>query len=398
MLHTVKCIGERHMLGGDGLVISADILKVQGELAEPFFGRASVVYIDPPAPGEPTGAFRRGAFRAEGQVLSFDECADLMKRAVSLAYSLLSENGTVFLHTDTQLGPACRAALDGTFGAEAFVNEIIWVYRTGGRSVNSFSKKHDTVYMYRKSPDAYFNIGAVGTPRGAKRRNHMKRGVGPDGRVYYSTRMRGREYRYYEDEPVYPSDVWTDIDPVDARDGERSGYREQRPEALLRRIILASAPEGSLAVGLFDGSGACAHAAAALGRSFISLDNSPAALAVTRNRLVRRALRLPLYEQLSPFEVRFASPQGEDAPDISPLFDVSENGGRLSLSLKPRAQGVYYAAVGSVEDGVFCPVDYLRLARAGDRAVLKPGECLHLVLSDFTQGFYVYGAGQTQQG
>lgn len=391
MLHTVNCTGERHLLGGDGRVVSADVRAPQTGLLEPFFGEASAVYIDPPVPGQPTAAFRKGAFSAAGETLSFDECADLVKRAVELAYSLLGENGTVFLHTDSALGPAARAALDAAFGAEAFVNEIIWVYRTGGRSINSFSKKHDTVYMYRKSPDAYFNIGAVGTPRGAKRRNHMKRGTDPDGRVYYSIRMRGREYRYYEDEPVYPSDVWTDIDAVDARDAERTGYREQRPEALLRRMILSTAPEGSLVVGLFDGSGACAHAAAALGRRFLSIDNSPAALAVTRSRLVRRALRLPLYEHLSPLEVVYASPQGADAPELEPFFTASENGGRLTLSVKPRSQGVYYAAVGSVEDGVFCPSDYLQLARAGDRAVLKPGECLHVVFPDFRQGFFVYG-------
>lgn len=390
MLHAVNCIGERHMLGGEGKLFLADIRgageSVPALCAEPV----SMVYIDPPMPGVPTGAYRRGGRKLAGEPLSYEGCMALVREAVALAYAILGDSGTVFLHADPSMGADCRAELDRVFGRDAFVNEVVWVYRTGGRSVNSFSKKHDSVYMYRKTPEAYFNIEAVGTPRGAKRRNHMKREVGPDGRVFYSIRMKGREYRYYEDDPVYPSDVWNDIDPVDTRDAERTGYLEQRPEALLRRMILASVPEGGAVCDLFCGSGTCAHAAASLGRRFISLDSSPAALAVARKRLISRALRLPLYEHTSPLEVVYASPMGaENAPELSDIFEESHSSGRLTLTMKPHTS-LYYAARGTVEGGVFIPSDYLLLMRPGDRVALTPGECLHIVDAELKQGFYEY--------
>ena len=47
--------------------------------------------------------------------------------------------------------------------------------------------------------------------------NHLKRSVDENGRSYRSVKVGGKEYRYYDDEPVYPSDVWTDISHIQQR-------------------------------------------------------------------------------------------------------------------------------------------------------------------------------------
>ena len=117
----------------------------------------------------------------------------------------------------------------------------------------------------------------------------MKRFVDESGRVCFSIRSGGKLYTYYEDSPVYPTDVWTDIDHLQQRDRERVGYATQKPEALLRRIVLASSRPGDLVMDLFSGSGTTAAVAAALGRRFVAADASPFALYTLRARLLRQS-------------------------------------------------------------------------------------------------------------
>ena len=100
----------------------------------------------------------------------------------------------------------------------------------------------------------------------------MKQGVDQDGRIFWSIRSGGKEYRYFEDSKVYPSDVWSDISHLHQRDPERRGYDTQKPEALLERIILASSRPGDLAADFFAGSGTTL-AVAKLGRNWIGIDN-----------------------------------------------------------------------------------------------------------------------------
>ncbi|MBQ7864880.1 MAG: site-specific DNA-methyltransferase, partial [Clostridia bacterium] len=81
-----------------------------------------------------------------------------------------------------------------------------------------------------RQPSAWAATSAV-------RRNHMRRQVDETGRTYRSIRSGGKEYRYYDDTPVYPGDVWTDISHLQQRDPERSGYATQKPLKLLDRLL-----------------------------------------------------------------------------------------------------------------------------------------------------------------
>lgn len=186
--------------------------------------------------------------------------------------------------------------LDEIFGKANFMNEIIWSYKSGGRSTRHYPRKHDTILFYRKSAKVFFNISAVGTPRGPERRNHMKRFIDEEGRICFTIRSGGKLYTYYEDTPIYPTDVWSDIEHLQQRDRERVGYGTQKPEALLRRILLASSRPGDLVMDLFSGSGTTAAAASKLGRRFVVVDASPFALYTLRARQLACGSILSLFE------------------------------------------------------------------------------------------------------
>ncbi|MBO4562640.1 MAG: site-specific DNA-methyltransferase, partial [Clostridia bacterium] len=360
MLKRITCSGELHLIGGDGTVWNADLRDIEDALLERYRGAARMIYIDPPFGTGGSFEFRRGKKQiAYTDQLPAQEYIALIREAARLSYELLAPDGTFFLHIDYRMSAKCRSVCDGIFGEDMLANEIIWAYKSGGRSKNTFSKKHDTILMYRKSEDAYFNIEAVGVPRGPERRNHMRRDVDENGRVFYSIRTNGREYRYYEDDLIYPSDVWDDIEHLHQRDPERTGFVTQKPEALLKRMILSCTEEGDTVIDLFGGSGTTAAAAAKLGRRYVTVDSGKVAAAVTRRRLIERCLKMRLYDAVSPMTVETEG-NADCEMDPSAYYDMEERDGILIMTLKKLSaeRAPYYAAVGTVKDGVFAASDY----------------------------------------
>ena len=115
---------------------------------------------------------------------SRDSFLKMLRNALTLSYQALKPEGSIFLHLDYRYSPYARLLMDEIFGENNFLNEIIWVYQSGGRAKRYFSRKHDTILFYRKSDKHYFNHGSCGKARGKVQRNHMKRRVDEDGRTF----------------------------------------------------------------------------------------------------------------------------------------------------------------------------------------------------------------------
>jgi SAM-dependent methyltransferase len=113
----------------------------------------------------------------------------------------------------------------------------------------------------------------------------MARGRDEQGRMFSRITSNGKEYRYYDDQPVYPGDVWTDISHLQQRDPERTGYATQKPLKLLERLLLPVTNPGDLVVDLCCGSGTTLEAAQMLECRYAGIDLNPEAIAVCQNRL-----------------------------------------------------------------------------------------------------------------
>ncbi|TMF16043.1 MAG: site-specific DNA-methyltransferase, partial [Chloroflexi bacterium] len=85
-----------------------------------------------------------------------------------------------------------------------------------------------------------------------------------------------------------PTDVWWNS-IVGTNSRERTGYPTQKPLAIIRRVIGASSRPGDLVVDWCAGSGTAGVAAAELGRRWLLVDESPAAVDAMRQRLSSRA-------------------------------------------------------------------------------------------------------------
>ena len=283
---------------GENLLVCGNVMKLPEEIRA-LAGKVQCVYADPPFMtgdhfdrSRPYGtkgwksdspAVKIPAF--EDRFMSERQYVRLLNKIISEARELLSDTGVFYLHLDWRMAARGRLICDKVFGAEQFLNEIIWAYESGGRSKKTFSRKHDTVLMYAKTKKYRFDITRVPLDRQSKRRNHMARGIDENGRLYSYIRSNGKEYRYYDDEPVYPGDVWTDISHLQQRDPERTGYATQKPLKLLERLLLPVTKPGDRVVDLCCGSGTALEAAQQLECRFAGLDLNPEAIAVCQNRL-----------------------------------------------------------------------------------------------------------------
>ncbi|MGZ4492391.1 MAG: DNA-methyltransferase, partial [Nocardioidaceae bacterium] len=81
-----------------------------------------------------------------------------------------------------------------------------------------------------------------------------------------------------------PTDVWWHT-IVPTNGSEKTGYPNQKPEGVLRRVLEPSSRPGDWVLDFFAGSGTTAAVAAAMGRRYVMVDANPDAVQVMRTRL-----------------------------------------------------------------------------------------------------------------
>jgi len=198
---------------------------------------------------------------------AFDDFLAFIEPRLVEAYRVLADDGSLYFHIDYREVHYCKLMLDGIFGRESFINEIIWAYDYGARTTRRWPAKHDTILFYAKNPKCYtFNAEAV------------------DREPYMAPGLVGKEKA---ERGKLPTDVWwhTIVSPSGY---EKTGYPTQKPLGILRRIIAASSNPGDLVLDFFAGSGTTGAAALELGRDFLLVDSNPEAIAVMRKRFAGR--------------------------------------------------------------------------------------------------------------
>jgi site-specific DNA-methyltransferase (adenine-specific)/adenine-specific DNA-methyltransferase len=140
---------------------------------------------------------------------------------------------------------------------------------------------HGTVARWRATPE---NMEALwNAPQTEVPDSHGRVKLGKDGNPIKRCRIM-----FLDEMPGVPlSDNWNDISYLGGGSNEAKGYRTQKPEALLERIIKASSNEGDLVADFFCGSGTTAAVAEKLGRKWIATDLGKFGIHTTRKRLIQ---------------------------------------------------------------------------------------------------------------
>lgn len=180
--------------------------------------------------------------------------------------------------------------MDEVFGADRFVNEVIWHYSGAGTPKGCWAKRHDNIWVYSKTSEYCFNADAVRTEYSAttvERFSHAINNV-----------RNGVNFGAQSLNPLgkYPEDV-LDISIEAPSASIRTGYPTQKPEALIEKIIKASSNPGDIVFDCFMGSGTTQAVAMKLGRRFIGADINLGAIQTTTKRLLNVAKSLETEEE-----------------------------------------------------------------------------------------------------
>jgi len=378
------------------LIWGDNLLAMQALLAQGYAGKIDLIYIDPPFKSNTDYNY---LIEIEGEQLEkkasiierlaytdtwetgVDSYLDMLYSRLQLMKSLLSNQGSVYFHTDWNAGHYVKILLDEVFGQEYFRNEIIWQGSLPhGNMTWKFGKFHDMILYYTPSDNPIWNsqyyphrqeyieqfykyiepksgrrYRLISCINPNKNRPNLKYDWNGVVRVWKYTYERMKEmdregllvhsksgiprYKGYLDEmkgtPM--QDVWNDISAVMGSSNERLNYPTQKPQALLERIIKASSNEGDLVADFFCGSGTTMAVAERLNRRWIGSNLDKVGIQVSRNRLVNQQAKPFLLENIGNYQRHmiylFGSKINEMQRIILKLYGASTRGDRPDLGI-----------------------------------------------------------------
>ena len=267
-----------------------------------------------------------------------DSFISMIYERLILMRDLMAEDASIYVHVDWRLNSSVRLVMEEIFGKANYRNEITWVRAASHNDASDqFGRVKDCIMYFGRSPKAHLNIQFMPyseeyidaewrklpsgryykaenmlDPRGSMKfydfhgtvarwratpenmetlwnapqtevpGSHGRIKLGKDGNPIKRCRIM-----FLDEMPGVPlSDNWNDIAYLAGGSKEAEGYRTQKPETLVERIIKASSNEGDLVADFFCGSGTTAAVAEKLGRKWIATDLGKFAIHTTRKRLI----------------------------------------------------------------------------------------------------------------
>ncbi len=246
----------------DGRLIHSENYQALNTIKKRYNKQIKSVYIDPP-------------FNTGNDFAYMDEYQDsswlsIMQDRVALAHSLLSDDGSMFLHLDHFAEHRGREVMDQVFEKESFINNLAWAYRSGGASdKKTLPYKHDSILFYAKNKSK-FSLNPI------RERQYMEKafiGAKKDeqGRYYSDTLLRD----VFEG-VIYDPDTKMEYNVrkvLNLSDEFYSFKNSQKPEGLLHLLLtLANLKDNEYVLDFFVGSGPSMAVSKKLGKKFIGIE------------------------------------------------------------------------------------------------------------------------------
>ncbi len=162
----------------ENILIHGDNLLALKALENKYAGQVKCIYIDPP--------YNTGnAFDKYDDNIEHSIWLNLMNYRFKSLYSLLHKEGFLFVNLDEQEHAYAKVMLDGIFGRQNFVGDIIWQKRKGGGNDSRYlALDHDYILVYAKDISKEVHPIKWRTAQSDEYRKRYKE-VEADGRRYY---------------------------------------------------------------------------------------------------------------------------------------------------------------------------------------------------------------------
>ena len=311
------------LIYGDNLMAMAALLAGD-ENTSSLRGKVDLIYIDPPfdskadyrtkvtLPGveieqKPT-VIEQFAYSDMWSDGTASYLAMITPRLI-LMRELLADSGSIYVHLDWHVGHYVKLVLDEIFGKQNFKREIIWDRGnpSGGKAAaNNWIHSHDVIYYYGKTQEPFFNkIYEPYTDEYIAQRftNDDGDGLGPY-RLQGSGSLIRKQY-LSDSKGRAATSVWQMAD-INVMAKERIDYATQKPERLVKQILIASCPPNGIVADFNGGSGTTAAVAESLGISWITTDIGKPACMIMRKRLIDQEAKPFIYQAIGDYQVEAA--------------------------------------------------------------------------------------------
>ncbi len=319
---------ENKLFYGENLDVLRYLLQKGG-----YKEKVNLIYIDPPYG-------TNSIFQSRNQKDSYKDdligshFIEFIRRRLVLMRELLSQDGSIYVHLDTNMVSQVKIIMDEVFGAKNFrgfitrkkcsnknatrntygnisdyllfyskTDNFIWHRATTSWSDEKILKEYPCVdevtgRRYKKVP-----IHAPGVRNGETGKEW--RGMLPPpgkhwqytpahldefdkkGEIYWSATGNPRRKVFLDmDKGIPVQDIWLDVQDSLNQSIKTTGYPTEKNPDLLKRIIEASSKKGDLILDCFAGSGTTLEVAETLGRKWIGVDNSLEAIDNILKRLL----------------------------------------------------------------------------------------------------------------
>lgn len=296
-------------------------------------GQVRLVYIDPPyATGFAFESATVGTAYHDDRVGA--DYLNALRDRILLLRELLAEDGTMYLHLDSNMIFQAKLLMDEIFGEKQFISLITRVKCNPKNQVRrGYGDVCDYLLFYSKGRNYVWNQPTLPWAQvaGAKEYNCIEeftgrrykkvpchlpgvrngetglpwRGKSPPpgkhwvhsptkldemdsrGEIYWSPSGNPRRKLYLDQSAgKRQSNLWTEFRDTQNQNAEVTGYPTEKNLEMLRMIVKASSNPGDLVLDAYAGSGTTLAAAAENDRNWIGIDESPAAIATSIERLV----------------------------------------------------------------------------------------------------------------
>ncbi|MGM9764024.1 MAG: site-specific DNA-methyltransferase [Candidatus Cryptobacteroides sp.] len=303
------------------MLIHGDNLLALKALEQNYTNSVKCIYIDPP--------YNTGnAFDLYDDMVEHSIWLSLMFQRFQILHALLRKDGFIFVNLDEQEHAYAKVILDGIFGRNNFIGDIIWQKRKGGGNDSRFlALDHDYILVYAKDSSKsvhqskwtisqseeylkrYKEIDENGNRFywDTVARNGLQSPIPisvkcPDGTILSINSQMGQEtineglkngdvrltkskngwtlhHRVYMSEGQRPRSIFNDsgtnksaADEMLYLFGSKKSFPYPKPELLIQKILELGSNPGDLVLDSFLGSGTTAAVAQKMGRRYIGIE------------------------------------------------------------------------------------------------------------------------------